>query len=125
MTNNNIYFIANWKMYGNPTSINSIRRVIGLSKTKKFRKVRIIYCPPYTLLDRFTNKTKRTRIFVGAQNCHTKNEYGANTGSINTKMIKSVGCKYVIIGHSENRIEGDTDQDINYKCNFLYWRNIR
>ena len=115
MTNNNIYFIANWKMHGNPTSVNSIRRVIGLSKTKKFRKVRIIYCPPYTLLDKFTNKTKRTRIFVGAQNCHTKNEYGANTGSINTKMIKSVGCKYVIIGHSENRIEGDTDQDINYK----------
>ena len=32
MTNNNIYFIANWKMYGNPTTVNSIRRVIGLSK---------------------------------------------------------------------------------------------
>ena len=64
MTNNNIYFIANWKMHGNPTSVNSIRRVIGLSKTKKFRKVRIIYCPPYTLLDKFTNKTKRNLVNV-------------------------------------------------------------
>tara|TARA_Y100000590_G_scaffold401717_1_gene486801 strand:+ start:5667 stop:6419 length:753 start_codon:yes stop_codon:yes gene_type:complete len=115
MTNNIIYFIANWKMYGNSTSVNSINRVISLSKTKKFRKTSIIYCPPYTLLNQFTKKTKRTRIQIGAQNCHAKNDYGANTGSINSKMIKNAGCKFVIIGHSENRKDGDTDKDINNK----------
>ena len=115
MTNNKTYFVANWKMYGNSSSVSSINKVISLSKTKKFKKVRIVYCPPYTLLNQFKHKTKKSRISIGAQNCHAKNDYGANTGSINTKMIKSSGCKFVILGHSENRQDGDTDQDINNK----------
>ena len=115
MTNNKVYFFANWKMYGNKSSVNSINKVIALTKTKKFRKAQIVYCPPYTLLKDFVSKTKNTRILTGAQNCHFKNDYGPHTGSINSKMIKNIGSKFVIIGHSENRIEGDTDKIINYK----------
>ena len=60
-------------------------------------------------------KLKNSKIQVGAQDCHTNNEFGAFTGSVNSKMIRSVGCKYVILGHSENRLRGDTNNKINLK----------
>ena len=115
MTNNKIYFIANWKMYGTIKSIQSIKNVIKLKKKSAYKKAKIIYCPPYTLLDQFSKKTKKTYIDVGAQNSHFNFEFGAFTGSVNSKMIKNIGCKYVILGHSENRASGDNDKIINLK----------
>ena len=56
-----------------------------------------------------------SNIEVGAQNCHEQDVYGAFTGSVNSYMLKSVGAKYVIIGHSENRQAGETDKLINLK----------
>ena len=115
MTNNNMYFIANWKMYGNLSSINTVKNVIKLYKKRKFKKIKIVYCPPYTLLEPMVKKLKYSKISVGAQNCHPKNEFGPFTGSINAKMVKSIGCKYIIIGHSDNRKEGDDNKKINLK----------
>ena len=110
-----MYFIANWKMFGNSNSIKSINPIIRLSKLKKYQKAKIIYCPPYTIIKEFFQKTKKTRISVGAQNCHEEFNYGYFTGSINSKMIRSTGCEYIILGHSENRKKGDTDIIINKK----------
>ena len=62
-----------------------------------------------------SKKLKNSNIEVGAQNCHESNVYGAFTGSINSMMLKNVGAKYVIIGHSENRRAGETDLLINKK----------
>ncbi|MDC0054657.1 triose-phosphate isomerase [Candidatus Pelagibacter sp.] len=112
---NNMFFIANWKMFGDFKSINSTKKVVNLSKIKKYKKVQIIYCPPYTLLDKFLKITKNSNIKIGAQNCHHSEKSGAFTGSINADLIKSIGAKYVIIGHSENRISGDTNRIINLK----------
>ena len=100
---NNMFFIANWKMFGDLKSVNSIKKVIKLSKNKKYKKAQIIYCPPYTLIDKFLKLTKNSKIKIGAQNCHYSENPGPFTGSINTDLIKSIGAKYVIIGHSENR----------------------
>ena len=58
---------------------------------------------------------KNSPIKVGAQNCHESQTYGPFTGFINSKMLKNVGAKYVIIGHSENRNLGETDRLINTK----------
>ncbi len=102
-------------MYGNSKSINSINKVIKISKSRKFKNVKIIYCPPYTLLSEFVKKTKNAKISIGAQNCHTEKDYGSYTGFISAKMIKDTGSKYVILGHSENRISGETNEDINKK----------
>ena len=88
MTNNNIYFIANWKMYGVIESLKTIKNVISLSNNRSLNKVNIIYCPPYTLLREFVKKTKNSNISVGAQNCHQQSDYGSYTGHINSKMIK-------------------------------------
>ena len=115
MTNNKIYFIANWKMYGTLKSIQSLKNVIKLKKMQNFKNAKIIYCPPFTLLDQFYKKIKNTQIELGAQNCHFNFEFGPFTGGVNSKMIKNVGCKYVILGHSENRNSGESDKLINLK----------
>jgi len=115
MTNKYKYFVANWKMFGEIKTINSINKVIKISKSRKFNKAKIIYCPPYTLLGNFVKKLKKTNINVGAQNCHESSSNGPFTGSINSKMIKNLGCKYVIVGHSECRSSGDTNLTINKK----------
>ena len=120
-----MYFIANWKMYGNLSSINTVKNVINLSKKTKFKKIKIIYCPPYTLLRPLIKKLRKSKIQVGAQNCHTNNEFGAYTGSVNAKMIKSVGGKFVIIGHSENRLEGDSNKKINLKIKSSLKENLK
>ena len=60
-------------------------------------------------------KVMDSKIQVGAQNCHESLTYGASTGSINSMMLKNVGAKYVILGHSENRQSGETAKLINLK----------
>jgi len=116
MTNKYMYFIANWKMFGGLNSLNSLHKVNKFFKAfKKNKFVKIIYCPPSTLIRPMSKKLKNSRIEVGAQNCHEKENYGAFTGSINSKMLKNVGAKYVIIGHSENRQAGEGDKLINLK----------
>ncbi len=112
---NNIYLVANWKMYGGPSNLKSLNKVINLRKLKKYRKANIIYFPPFTLISNLVSKFKKTNISVGGQNCHYQENYGSFTGSISPKMLKDLGCKYVILGHSENRILGDTDEIINKK----------
>ena len=114
MTNNNMIFIANWKMNGEKRHISDINKTIKFSKISKNKKNQIIYCPPFTLISIIKNKLKNTNIKVGAQNIYQLNNYGAFTGSVNSKLIKSVGCDYVIIGHSEIRNQ-ENDSIINKK----------
>ena len=125
MTNNNIYFIANWKMFGSLSSVNSINKLIKLSKSKKFKKIKIIYCPPYTLFESFVKKTKKSKISIGAQNCHFASGYGNYTGSISSLMIKKLGLNFVILGHSENRQGGDTSKIINLKIKSALSNNLK
>ncbi len=116
MTNKYMYFIANWKMFGGLSSLNSLNRVVKFLKIfKKKKLIKIIYCPPNTLILPMFHKLKNTKIAVGAQNCHENQKYGAFTGFVNSKMLKDVGSGYVILGHSENRLFGETDKLINLK----------
>ena len=111
-----MYFIANWKMFGGLSTLNSLSKVIKFLKIfKKSNKTKIIYCPPSTLINPMSKKVMNSKIQVGAQNCHESLTYGASTGSINPKMLKNAGAKYVILGHSENRVSGETDKLINSK----------
>ena len=121
---NKILFIANWKMFGNLNSVKSIESVINLSKKKNYKNAKIIYCPPYTLLNNFVIKTRRTNLEVGAQNCHYEINTGPHTGSISSTMIKKLGVKYVIIGHSENRSDGETNNQINQKIHSAVSNNL-
>tara|TARA_B100000963_G_scaffold209923_1_gene182840 strand:- start:522 stop:1259 length:738 start_codon:yes stop_codon:yes gene_type:complete len=116
MTNKYMYFIANWKMFGSLKSLNSLHKVLKFFKTfRKKRNSKLIYCPPNTLILPLSKKLRNSPIEVGAQNCHENDYFGAFTGSVNSKMLKDVGAKYVIIGHSENRANGETNKLINLK----------
>ena len=115
MTNKYMYFVANWKMFGDFKSLKLVNKVISFSKKFKSSKFKIIYLPPTTLICPMAQMVKNTKIEVGAQNCHHQDNYGAETGSVNAKMVKGVGAKYVILGHSENREKGESDKLINQK----------
>ena len=121
---NKILFIANWKMFGDLNSVKSIKSVVNLSKKKNYKNAKIIYCPPYTLLNYFVIKTRKTNLDVGAQNCHYEINTGPYTGSISSTMIKKLGAKYVIIGHSENRSNGETNTQINKKIHSAILNNL-
>ena len=121
-----MYFIANWKMFGGLKSLNSLHEVIKFLKTFKKKKfTKIIYCPPSTLIRPMSKKLKDSAIKVGAQNCHENESYGAFTGSINSRMLKDVGAKYVIIGHSENRHQGESNKLINLKIKNALKSNLK
>ena len=103
-------------MFGSLNSLNSLHKVDKFLKSFKKKKfVKIIYCPPNTLIRPMSKKLKKSSIMIGAQNCHQNLNYGAFTGSVNSQMLKDVGARYIIIGHSENRQNGETDKLINSK----------
>jgi triosephosphate isomerase len=77
--------------------------------------VDIAVCPPAVYLGELGKALHATNIGLGAQNVNSKSE-GAYTGEISCSMLKDVGCRYVILGHSERRaIYGETDSMVNEK----------
>ena len=108
-----MYFIANWKMFGSTNSLNSLIKFVKSFKKKKL--IKIIYCPPNTLINLMSKKFRNININVGSQNCHEQKDYGPYTGSVNCTMLKNAGAKYVIIGHSEVRQSGESNKLINQK----------
>jgi triosephosphate isomerase len=93
---------GNWKMnmdYAEGVSLFS--EIVNMVRDEKKGDQQAIICAPYIHLNSLA-KLGGTTVQIGAQNCH-QNETGAYTGEISAKMIKSVGCNYVIIGHSERR----------------------
>ena len=94
-------------------------------ETAKIENVEIVICPPFTWLallkkqitpgKQHSGISPSNRIYLGGQNCFWK-EKGAYTGEISPKMLKNLGCDYVILGHSERRGSlGETNQMINKK----------
>jgi len=117
MTNKLKYFIGNWKMFGDFKDfkiINDINKFSHNSK-KLYKNTKIIMCIPSTLIHYFNNKMLSKFISLDAQNCHYSNEYGPFTGSINSSMLKKAGADYIILGHSENRFEGESNKVIKKK----------
>ena len=117
MANKLKYFVGNWKMFGNLNSFRIVHQINAFCK--KYRKhqknYKVILCVPSTLIYYFSNKIKSKFVSIGGQNCHRNNKFGSFTGSITAGMLKNAGAKYVILGHSENRFEGDTEQEIKKK----------
>ena len=120
------YFIGNWKMFGVPKSINIIKKINFFHlKDKNRKKYRIIITPPYILLETFSKYFKNKKILIGSQNCYQKDRFSSNTAAISPYMLKSVGAKYTLVGHSDNRSEGDTNQMLKNKVNFALKNNLK
>ena len=116
MTNKLKYFVGNWKMFGDFGSFKIVSEINQYIYTsKRLANNKIILCVPNTLIHFFNKKLKSSLISLGAQNCHYHQGYGPFTGSVSASMLKKMGAKYIILGHSENRSEGETYQAIKKK----------
>ena len=116
MTNKLKYFVGNWKMFGDFGSFKIVSEINQyIYKNKRLTNNKIILCVPNTLIHFFNKKLKSSLISLGAQNCHYHQGYGPFTGSVSASMLKKMGAKYIILGHSENRSEGETYQTIKKK----------
>lgn len=105
---------GNWKM--NKTTVEArdlASKLIPLIAGVKERD--IVFAPPFTALQAVAEVIKGTGIALSAQNLHWEDK-GAFTGEISAEMLLDLGCKYVIIGHSERRqFFGETDETVNKK----------
>ena len=120
------YFIGNWKMFGVPKSINILNKINSFNlKDKNRNKYRVIITPPYTLIETFSKYFKNKKISIGSQNCYQKDEFSSNTAAVSPYMLRSVGAKYTLIGHSDNRGEGDTDSMLKSKVEFALKNNLK
>ncbi|HET54294.1 MAG TPA: triose-phosphate isomerase [Ignavibacteria bacterium] len=106
---------GNWKMNMNLSGTIELLSAIKNELSKSDSKTEVIVCPPFTSLETAVTVVKGSSIKVGAQNMHYESD-GAFTGEISADMLKSVGCEYVILGHSERRtLFGESDEMINKK----------
>ena len=120
------YFIGNWKMFGVPKSVSILNKINSFySKDKNRNKYRVIITPPYTLIESYSKYFKNKKISIGAQNCYQKEQFSSNTAAISPYMLKSVGAKYTLIGHSDNRGEGDTDAMLKDKVRYALRSNLK
>jgi triosephosphate isomerase len=117
MTNKLKYFIGNWKMFGDISDFKIIQSINKFSNKSRnlIKKKKIILCVPNTLIYNFKKKLKANSISIGAQNCHFNQSNGPFTGSVSASMLKKSGADYIILGHSENRAEGESNKIIKKK----------
>jgi triosephosphate isomerase len=106
--------VGNWKMHGGPARGRALAQEVrdGLRRP---RGVQVAVCPPFTALAAVSQVLAGSPIAWGAQNCHWEDE-GAFTGEVSPTMLVELGCRYVILGHSERRQTfRESDEEINRK----------
>ncbi len=114
---------ANWKMHKTTQQALSFLKNLEkkISQTKQKIKHKMIICAPFTDLCELSKLNKKVKL--GAQDIFYQ-EKGAFTGEISPAMIKEF-CNYVIIGHSERRAMGETDQQVNKKIKAALQHNLK
>jgi triosephosphate isomerase len=108
------FIVGNWKMHTTALEAEQLARGVmdGLAVEDH---VTVILCPPFPYLAGVGDMLKGSRIALGAQNMYPEAE-GAFTGEVSPTMLLDLGCKYVILGHSERRHKlGESDRFINQK----------
>jgi triosephosphate isomerase (TIM) len=106
---------GNWKMFNDISETQNLVTKLTSGLSGENLNCDVIICPPFTSLSEANSLIKNTKIKLGAQNMYFEDS-GAFTGEVSAPMLKSVGCDYVILGHSERRaIFGETDSLINKK----------
>ena len=116
--------VGNWKMHGTQAVARELAQNVrdGL---KRPRGVEVVVCPPFTVLPAVAEVLKGAAVTLGAQNCHWE-EQGAFTGEISPAMLAELGCRWVLIGHSERRhIFRETDEEINRKVGAVLRHGMR
>jgi triosephosphate isomerase len=106
---------GNWKMNLKRAEAVALAGQIVAKAGKMPPHVELLVCPPSVYLDAVGGAVKGTPVVLGAQNVYHQGD-GAFTGEISTAMLLDLGCRYVVLGHSERRhVLGETDADVNRK----------
>jgi triosephosphate isomerase len=116
--------IGNWKMHGGQAEARELAQSLrdGL---KRPRGVEVVVCPPFTALAVVGDALTGSAVALGAQNCHWEPS-GAFTGEISPAMLAELGCRWVLLGHSERRhIFRETDEEINRKVRAALRHGLR
>ena len=108
---------GNWKMNGHMADGLSLAKDLAQNmKAQSDPVFDMVVCPPFTLVNEIGNAIADSAIALGAQDCHTA-EKGAHTGDISAAMLADLGCRFVIVGHSERRTDhGETDDGVKAKA---------
>lgn len=115
------YFIGNWKL--NPKTVKeAVTLYKSIAKVKKAKDVVVAVCAPLPYLKSLQAEKIKT-VDIGAQNVFYENE-GAYTGECGPLMLEQFGVKYTLVGHSEVRERGDTDEIINKKITAVFKTKI-
>lgn len=116
---------GNWKMNKDISESISLASEILSWLDGKNLKSKVLVCPPFTSISAVQQLIEGTTLLLGAQNCHYEPK-GAYTGEVSPSMLKTAGCKYVIVGHSERRTYfSETDDLINKKVISLLAHNLK
>ena len=106
--------VGNWKMEPQ-TALEAVKLARAVAKkARELTNVRTVVCPPVVFLGRFKKITDNAWCSLGAQDVFWEDR-GAHTGEISPFMLKDACVKYVLVGHSERRARGETDETVNKK----------
>ncbi len=117
---------GNWKMNLLKEEAQSLTaELIGMIKDEVSRPVNVILFPPFLYINALIQQCNvESRIQIGAQNC-SNNSSGAFTGEVAAPMLASLGCKYVLVGHSERRsYYGENNRSCASKIDIALHHNI-
>lgn len=115
---------GNWKMNTLPAEGVELAKAIVADRGEVCSCVNFIVCPPFTHLSEVAQAIKGSDVALGAQDCATEAK-GAYTGEIAASMLAALGCKYVILGHSERRqYYGETSASLNKKMEQAYANSL-
>ncbi len=115
--------VANWKM--NPASLKEAKSIFNAVKktASRLTNAETVICPPFVYLPEIVSSVSKLKL--GTQDLSVFDFEGAHTGEISAKMLKNLGVKYAIIGHSERRKNGETNETINKKIGIALSRGLK
>jgi triosephosphate isomerase len=111
-----VMLVANWKMNGTGEAARAYAFAINHALQDAPAALQVVFCPPSLYLSAAQAVLpQNARLALGAQNCHHEAQ-GAFTGEISAAMLRDVGARYVILGHSERRVMGEGDAEVLAKA---------
>lgn len=105
----------------NPETLDDAKRIFNATRgfAKSVKNLDVAICPPFPFIYPLLKLNSPKNLFLGAQNLSTEFK-GAYTGEVSVGMLKSLGVKFIIVGHSERRKMGETNQIVNQKMQIAF-----
>jgi len=116
---------GNWKMHTDANAASALAQSVVASVDSGADGVHVVLCPPFPFLPIVGAVVHGSAVRLGAQTMHDQRE-GAFTGEVSGRMLRSVGCEYVIVGHSERRMMfAESDLDVSRRTNAALESGLR